>query len=319
MTLVPVLLVLLGVGLLYWGGETLVSGSIALARHFGLSSMVIGLTVVAFATSAPELAAAMTANLLDAPDIATGNAVGSNIANVGLILGGSALFFALPATGRFVRRELAFMLVVTVVSYPIMLRGLEINRIEGLILVALLVFFLYTLIKDPSSQVVYEVDDDVPELPLWRSGLAVAFGVALLVGGANALVHGATEIALALGVPERVIGLTLVALGTSLPELAASLAAGRKNEADLVMGNIVGSNIFNLLCILGLTAAVSPIRVAPQVVGLDFWVMLGFSLLLMTFLYTRGRLRRLEGAVLLALYLAYTVFLYVWDVPVPSV
>lgn len=319
MTLLPVLLVLLGIGLLYWGGETLVTGSIALARHFGLSSMVIGLTVVAFATSAPELAAAMTANLLGAPDIATGNAVGSNIANVGLILGGAALFFTLPATGRFVRRELAFMVLVTVVTYPIMLRGLEINRIEGLILVLLLVFFLYTLIKDPSSQVVYEVDDEVREMPPWRSALAVAFGVALLVGGANALVHGATEIALALGVPERVIGLTLVALGTSLPELAASLAAGRKGEADLVMGNIVGSNIFNLLCILGVTALVAPIRVAPQVVGLDFWVMLGLSLLLIAFLHWRGRLSRIEGGVLLVIYVVYIVYLYVADAPVPQV
>ncbi|MDA8019617.1 MAG: calcium/sodium antiporter [Thermoanaerobaculia bacterium] len=309
----PVFLVVLGIALLYFGGELLVNHAIALARRFGVSSMVIGLTVVAFATSAPELAAAMTANLLGSPDIAVGNAVGSNIANVGLILGFSALFFTLPAAPRFVRREVAFMVLVSAVMYPIFATRLLIGRLEGLFLFALLIMFLRTLIRDPASAQSYEEADEEPLTPAWKSWLGVGIGIALLVGGADALVEGASTLAREAGVPERVIGLTLVALGTSLPELAAGFVAGKKGEADLVMGNIVGSNIFNLLCILGLTATVSPISVAPAILTLDIWVMLGSSVLLMIFLFWRKRLTRVEGGVLLAGYVAYTVFLFVGD------
>lgn len=310
----PLFLVILGIALLYFGGELLVNHAIALARRFGVSSMVIGLTVVAFATSAPELAAAMTANLLGSPDIAIGNAVGSNIANVGLILGFSAMFFTLPAARRFVRREVAFMVFVTAVTFPILATGRVIGRLEGLVLFALLIVFLRTLIRDPASVQHYEDDpSDGPLPPAWKSWLGVAIGVGLLVGGADALVEGASTLAREAGVPERVIGLTLVALGTSLPELAAGFVAGKKGEADLVMGNIVGSNIFNLLCILGLTAVVKPIDVAPAVLAVDFWMMLGISVLLMTFLFWRKRLTRVEGAVLLVAYLGYTVFLFLGD------
>ncbi|MEM9555646.1 MAG: calcium/sodium antiporter [Acidobacteriota bacterium] len=310
MLVLSVGLVVLGIALLYWGGEVLVDSSIALARHFGLSPLAIGLTVVAFATSAPELAAALTATLLGAPDLALGNAVGSNIANVGLILGATALFFALPATGRFVRRELAFMLVVTVILYPVLATSGSISRLEGVALFGILVVFLHGMLRDPGSQQTWDEAEEGEDDPLWKSLMGVALGIVLLVGGAKALVDGASDIALALGVPERVIGLTLVALGTSLPELAASIAAGRKNQADLVLGNVVGSNIFNLLCILGLTSIVVPIRVAPDIVRLDFWVMLGISILLAAFLGLRGKLSRGEGAVLLALYVGYSIYLY---------
>ena len=312
--LFPLFLVVLGIVLLYFGGELLVNHAIHLARRFGVSSMVIGLTVVAFATSAPELAAAMTANLLGSPDIAIGNAVGSNIANVGLILGFSALFFTLPAARRFVRREVAFMVFVTAMMYPILATSLSIGRLEGLFLFALLIIFLRTLIRDPASAQHYDEDPDHGPLPpAWKSWLFVAVGVGLLVGGADALVEGASDLALQAGVPERIIGLTLVALGTSLPELAAGFVAGKKGEADLVMGNIVGSNIFNLLCILGLTALAKPIDVAPAVLTIDFWMMLGVSVLLMIFLFWRKRLTRIEGAVLLTAYVAYTVFLFLGD------
>lgn len=303
------LLIALGVAGLYFGGEVLVTNAKRLAHHFGMSPMAIGLTVVAFATSAPELAAAMTANLRGSPDLAVGNAVGSNIANVGLILGLTALFFVLPAAPRFVRRELAFMIVVSVLMYPILLTESVIGRLEGLVLFALLVLFLWTLLRDPGHQHQYE-EEDIEDVPLWRSSLGVAIGIALLVIGAQLLVIGASEIARALGVSERVIGLTLVAIGTSLPELAASLVAGRRGEVDLVMGNLVGSNIFNMLCILGLTALVEPLAVAPGVLTLDYWVMLGTSLLLMVFLLTSKRLTRLEGGVLLFIYVGYSMFLF---------
>jgi cation:H+ antiporter len=307
--ILSLVLVVLGIGLLYWGGEMLVENAKNMAAHFGMSPMAIGLTVVAFATSAPELAAALAANLQGMPDLAVGNAVGSNIANVGLILGTSALFFALPATTRFIRRELAFMIVVTVVAYPVMLVDLDISRIEGLFFFGVLLVFLRSLLDDPDHQ--HEYAETVEEsVPLWRSTVGVGIGVVLLVGGAQALVIGASDIAREMGVPERVIGLTLVAIGTSLPELAASLAAGRKGEVDIVMGNIVGSNIFNLLCILGLTAVVSPITVSPEIIRTDYWMMFGTSVLLLIFLATAKRLSRVEGLVLLALYVGYSIYLY---------
>ena len=311
LVVISLLMVAVGIALLYWGGEVLVDNAIAMARSFGVSAMVIGLTVVAFATSAPELAAAITANLRGAPDIAVGNVVGSNIANVCLILGVTGLFFALSTDRRFIRREMAFMMVATIFVYPLMLVGLEIDRFEGAILFAGLLWFLRTLLTDDQHQVSHEeIDEEAEPLPMWRSSLGVALGIVLLVGGAQLLVLGASDIARALGIEERVIGLTVVALGTSLPELAAALAAGRKGEADLVLGNIVGSNIFNLLCILGLTALVAPISVAAEVTRIDYWVMFATSLLLMIFLATRHRISRPEAVVLSTIYVTYTVYLY---------
>ncbi len=302
-------LVVLGVALLYYGGEVLVENSIRLAKSFGVSSLVIGLTVVAFATSAPELAATITAALKGAPDIAIGNVFGSNIANLGLILGVTALIFPLHATMRFVRREVAFMLFVTILIYPLMATSRLLNWMDSLLLLAMLAIFLWTQLRETRDD-----DDDDEEneddRPAWLSALGIAFGVALLVGGAQALVTGASDIARAVGVSDRVIGLTLVALGTSLPELAAAISAARRHEGDLVLGNVIGSNIFNMLCILGITAMVRPIPVAEQVLKLDYWVTLVISVLLLIALATQRRLVRLEGGLLLGFYLGYMVYLY---------
>ena len=266
-----ILLVAAGIGLLYWGGELLIENSIRLAKNFGVSSLVIGLTVVAFATSAPELATTLTAALRGSPDIAVGNVIGSNIANLGLILGLSAAIF---------------------------------------LLVAMLGIFLATQLREQGSEEEDPENGSKSARPVWLLSLLIAVGVGLLVGGAQALVTGASNIARAAGVSDRVIGLTLVALGTSLPELAAAVVAARRRLADLVLGNVIGSNIFNLLCILGITSMVHPISVAPQALRLDFWVMLAISILVLVCLALRRRLQRLEGLVLLAIYLGYTVFLY---------
>ena len=306
-------LVVVGAALLYFGGEILVDNSIRLAKSFGVSSLVIGLTVVAFATSAPELAATITAAFKGAPDIAIGNVFGSNIANLGLILGVSALIFPLHATIRFIRREVAFMVFVTILIYPLMANGNYLGWFDGLVLVAMLGIFLATQLRETSQA---EEENDTPkstddsQRAIWLCILGVALGVVLLVAGAQALVTGASDIARALGVSDRVIGLTLVALGTSLPELAAAISAARRHEGDLVLGNVVGSNIFNLLCILGITSLVHPIRVAPQALGQDYWVVLVVSVLLMIGLASQRRLVRFEGALLLAFYLGYMVFLY---------
>ena len=304
-------LVALGGALLYYGGELLVDHSIHLARHLGVSKMVIGLTVVAFATSAPELAATLAAAFQGSPDIAIGNVLGSNLANLGLILGCAALIFPLTTTRRFVRREIIFMLVVTALLYPVLATGAVISRLEGAMLFTLLVIFLVVSIKSPDTELPPDLEiDDVDDTPFWKSLGGVVLGILLLVGGAHTLVKGATAIALSMNVPERVIGLTLVALGTSLPELAAAVVAARKKQGDIVLGNVVGSNIFNVLCILGLTPMVHPIAVNPTVLDLDFWVTLAISVLLFFMLLRRRRIDKLEGALLLAFYMVYSAYLF---------
>lgn len=311
--LLSILFVLLGIVLLYFGGEVLVDSSIRLATHFGTSRMVIGLTVVAFGTSCPELAASLAAALQGSPDIAVGNVFGSNVANIGLILAVSALIMPMVATVSFLRREVAFMIAATVLVYFFMVDG-ELSRLQGLVLFLLLIGFVIFLLRDSSARdehfVPAEDFDKKKPWPLWLSSLGVLGGVVLLVVGAKSLVAGASDIALAFGISERVIGFTLVALGTSLPELAASVVAARRGEGDIILGSLVGSNIFNLLCILGLTALIVPISVSPESMRLDYAVMLGTSILMLLLLLSRLRLTRIEGTVLLGLYFGYTTYLY---------
>ena len=307
--IVSILLLVAGIALLYFGGEVLVDNSIRIAAHFGVSALVIGPTVVAFATSAPELAATLTAAFKGVPDIAIGNVLGSNVANLALILATAAIVMPLTTTKQFIRRELAFMVFVTVLAYPVMATGLEIGRAEGFMLFVILLMFIAALLRNPGEAGEAQKTDDVEPRPLGLSVLGVVLGIGLLVGGAQALVSGATQITLSLGVAERIIGFTAVAIGTSLPELAASIVAARKNEGDLVMGNIVGSNIFNILCILGITPMVHPIAVAPEALRLDFWMMLGISVLVAAMLAVNRRLERWEGIFLLTIYVGYTVFL----------
>ena len=251
--LMAILLLLAGIGLLYVGGELLVDNAIRLAKSFNVSNMVIGLTVVAFGTSCPELAASMTAALSGSPDIAVGNVFGSNVANLGLILGISALILPFRVTVAFLRREVAFMLFATVLVYPMMIGGL-LSRLEGLVLFLLLLGFVYVLLRDPGAQDEHMVPASDLEAktprPIWLASLGVLVGVGLLVMGAKSLVSGAVTIATAMGVSERVIGFTMVALGTSLPELAAGLMATLRGHMEIAIGNVVGSNILNVLAVL---------------------------------------------------------------------
>ncbi len=313
------LLVFLGALLLYAGGELLVRNASHLARRYGLSSLVIGLTVVAFGTSSPELAATLVSSLAGAPEVAIGNVIGSNIANVGLILGLTALIYPLQGARSFVRRELPLMILVGVLLFPLFWSGV-ISRLEGGLLFGLLLGYLWFQFRQVEEQgedatgqgegKEVEGAAQVDSPPLWRSVVGIVLGIGLLVGGAQALVGGAVVIAQSFGVPERVIGLTLVALGTSLPELASSLVAALRREADLILGNIVGSNIFNVLAILGVTALVQPVPVDFGSVTLDLWVMTGLSLLVVPFMLRRYRIGRTGGGLLLALYGVYIGFLY---------
>jgi cation:H+ antiporter len=313
--MLDIALVAVGIVLLYGGGESLVTGSISLARRLGLSPLVIGLTVVAFGTSAPELAATLAAALQGSPEVAFGNVVGSNVFNVGLILGIAAVVFPLSAGARFLRREMPFMIRTGALMLWLVADG-RIGRIEGVVLLALLAVYLGVLLlkKDVEAPRVTEEFaqeyGDAPT-PLWSSTLRVVVGIALLVLGARVLVLGAVGLARGLGITERVIGLTIVACGTSLPELASSVVAAARREGDLVLGNVVGSNIFNVLAILGTTSVVTPIEVTVGFgVWVDLTVMLLFSVVLWPFLVTGGKLERWEGIVLLVGFFGYMVFLF---------
>jgi cation:H+ antiporter len=307
---VDLLLVAIGVLLLYTGGEALVRGAVRLASRLGVSSMVVGLTVVAFGTSAPELAATLASALRGAPGLAVGNVLGSNVANVGLILAVTASVYPLVGERTFVRREVPLMVAICALLIPVMLGG-SVGRVEGALLLTVLALYLWRLLRRGE---VPTGDADPPgtvPVPLWRSVALVVVGVALLVVGARALVQGAVAIAEGLGVPDRVIGLTLVAFGTSLPELASSLVAAVRRETDIILGNIVGSNVFNVLAVLGATALVQPVPVAIADVGLDLVIVLLFGAALLPFMWRRGRLGRRGGLLLLTAYLAYVVFLFV--------
>lgn len=312
--MLDLLLVALGVILLYGGGEALVSGSSALARKLGMSPLVVGLTVVAFGTSAPELAATLAAAIQGSPEVAFGNVVGSNVFNVGMILGVAALIYPLTARARFLRREMPFMIGTGALMLILVADG-RVSRVEGLVLLALLAGYLWTMLRkdEESSRVAAEFAREYGEVttPVWASTVRVVVGILVLVLGAKVLVTGAVGLARDLGISERVIGLTLVAFGTSLPELASSIVAAIRREGDIVLGNVVGSNVFNVLAILGTTSIAVPIVVD---VGLGAWtdlaVMLGFSVVLWPFLYSGRRLERWEGAVLLVAFAVYMGWLF---------
>lgn len=308
-----IIYLLAGLVLLYFGAEGLVRGSSSLALRLGLSPLVVGLTVVAFGTSSPELMVSLRAALAGQSDISVGNVVGSNICNIGLILGLCALITPVATSSQIVRIDIPIMLGITALSLVLMADG-NIGRTEGIIFVFILVvyvtFSIYLARRQPADALGAEFGEEVK---ISKRGLAIDIamvigGLALLVFGARFLVDGAIIIARTYGWSEALIGLTIVAIGTSLPELATSLLAAIKKESDIAVGNIVGSNIFNLVGILGVTAIVHPLR-ATGISGVDLGVMAGFSLLLWPMAYYQQRITRTEGAMLLLGYFAYVFWL----------
>lgn len=312
-----VLLLLLGLALLLVGAEILVRGASRLALATGMSPLVIGLTVVAFGTSAPELAVSIGAARSGAPDIALGNVVGSNITNVLLILGVSALIAPLVVARQLIRVDVPIMVAVSVLALVFALDG-GISRTDGAILAALLVG--YTLLQvrlgraDPAAAdtTLDTVDGPPRGARAWILNIAlVGGGLALLILGANWLVESATQIARQLGLSELVIGLTVVAVGTSMPEIATSIIATIRGQRDLAVGNVVGSNIFNILGVLGVAAVVSPtgIPVSPAAVNFDMPVMIATAVACLPIFFTGHSIQRWEGAVFLGYYIAYTAYL----------
>ncbi|MFN3282085.1 MAG: calcium/sodium antiporter [Tabrizicola sp.] len=296
------LLFVVGLVILVAGGESLVRGASAIARKFHLSPLLIGLTIVGFGTSSPELIVSVQAALADRPGIAIGNVIGSNISNILLILGISAVIAPLVLPGRRLWRDLAFMLLATAAVWIMLLDG-NISRLDGIILVAGLVAFLTTAFVAGSGHPPEPGHETMGRS--WAPWLMTGAGLVGLVIGARLLVDSATAIAQTFGVPEAVIGLTIVAVGTSLPELATSVIAAFRKHTEIAVGNVVGSNVFNLFGILGITALIAPIPAEPRFADSDMWWVALSSLGLAAVALLLNGLPRIAGLGLLALYGSY--------------
>ena len=310
--LINIAYILLGLLLLVKGGDYLVDGSVAIAQRARLSRMVIGLTVVGFGTSMPELLVSLQSALMGNSGIAIGNVVGSNIANIALILGITALVHTIPTQRITLRLDLPFMLLANVLFIAVAMTG-TIGRLAGITGFLLLVAFVAYQVHNSrkASNASDEEGEQAEPMALWKALVMIIVAFAAMVFGANRLVEGASDIARQLGVTDRVIGLTIVAVGTSLPELFASVMAAVKGETDMAIGNIIGSVTFNLLCVIGLSAAITPIHGSDIGFAFDYALMFGLGILLWLFLRTSYKMVRWEGAALTAIYVAYIVKLIV--------
>jgi len=306
-------LAVLGLVILVLAGDALVRGAVNLALRLGISALVVSLTVVAFGTSAPELLVSIQAVLGDAPGLALGNVVGSNIANVLLVLGLPAIISCLDPSVSDTRKNYIFMLCASLVFVVLAFLGPFVWW-HGLILLAVFALILGVQIRhafagDAPEELPEELEEADPSMPYWKIGMYLGLGLIGLPLGADLLIDSATEIARAFGVSEVVIGLTLVALGTSLPELATSVMAALRKHADVALGNVIGSNIFNLVFIFGVAPWFDAIPVDSEFLRFDLWVMLGTSLILLPFVFFRWRMGRAVGLLFVALYIGYVSFL----------
>lgn len=309
-----IVLVLIGLAGLFFGGNWLVRGASNIAISFGVSKLIIALTFVAVGTSVPELLVSIKAALDGFSDLSIGNVVGSNIANIGLILGFTGLVAPIAVQAIMVKREIPIMILFTLFTSILILDG-EISRVDGLLLLFSFAGFntmFYVLAKreqDEANRLLADLDDTPPpdEMNRLQEIAYLVAGVALLVVGAQFMVTGAVNLARIAGISELVIGVTMVAFGTSLPELAASITAALKGESDIAIGNVVGSNIANLLLILGTTAFLRPIPVNTSMVQVEFLVMIAFAILLLPFAWRRTLGRR-ESALFLGAYFAFVTY-----------
>ncbi len=299
---------------LVWGADRFVGASAAIADRLGISKMVIGLTVVAFGTSAPEIAVSISSALKDQGALAVGNALGSNLANMGLVLGLTALISPLPVAKELFRRDIPILLIVMIISGICLFDG-GLSRAEGAILVLLLIPVLWIMSRN-NSQAIEEIETD-SSASTSKQAFWLILGLTVLVVSAEKLVWGAKEVAMSFHVSERIIGLTIVAIGTSLPELAASVVSALKGRHDIAIGNVVGSNIFNLLAVMGIAPVINAISMEANVFYQDFLTMFGMTLLLAGFMIaslnryqTAAKIGRTTGIALLVSYTAYFMILF---------
>ena len=314
--LLSVMAIIIGFGLLVWGAERFVHGAAAIANNFGVPPLIIGLTVVGIGTSAPEILISIIAAYQGNPALAVGNALGSNIANIALVLGTTAIVMPLVVKSETLRREYPIMFIVMLVSLLLVIDN-HLGRIDGLILFAGLFAMIYWMIQTGKKQkrdiLEKEFEDEIPHISTQKAILWFTIGLILLIVSSRGLVWGSVNIAKAAGISDLVIGLTIVAIGTSLPELAASIVSALKKEADLAIGNIIGSNMFNLLVVFGIPGLMSPHVIDPAILERDFAFMIGLSIALFIMAYGfkgEGRINRYEGGLLLGGYIAYMTVLY---------
>lgn len=303
---------LLGFVILLYSGDLLVKGGVALASHFRVSTLVVGVTVVSFGTSAPELFVSLDAALSGSPDISLGNVVGSNISNIALVLGFTAILLPLPVRSNSIKYDWPFMMGASLLFYLFALNG-KLQTFEGTIFVLLLIGFMVWTIwnsRRENRNLNEEAKPAKYSIPI--AVLLIVASSAGLYFGANLLVDSAKSIATQFGVSERVIGLTIVAFGTSVPELATSAVAAYKKEMDISIGNIIGSNIFNILGVLGVTTIIKNITVSEAIISFDILIMLAISLLLFLLILPlkKGKLHRWKGALLLSTYLLYVYLVF---------
>ncbi|MCH2036974.1 MAG: calcium/sodium antiporter [Rickettsiales bacterium] len=317
--LILILKIIFGFGLLLVGGEVLVRGSVAVAKAMGLSSLVIGLTVVAFGTSSPELVVSVQSSLAGYPDIALGNVIGSNISNIMLVLGATALIYPIAAEKGLAEFDGILMLLFTVVMVIFCITGKELVLWEGIVMFLLLVVYIILAFKKaykekwqtPDHQV-SEVEEQIDvELKLWHAIAFVVVGIGLLVFGADTLVTGAVGVAEFFEIPQSVIGVTVVAIGSSAPELATCAVAAWRKHSDIAIGNVVGSNIFNIAGIMGITALISPVTVNPNYLRVDLWILVAVSVILWLLMKFGRRVSRVSGGLFLAGYIGYVAYQYV--------
>ncbi|MEL7024303.1 MAG: calcium/sodium antiporter [Pseudomonadota bacterium] len=309
-------MVVVGLAALIWGADRFVIGAGAIARNLGVPTLLIGLTIVGIATSAPEILVSIMAALKGQPDLAIGNAVGSNIANIALVLGATAILKPIAVRSSTLQQEMPALLAVTLLTVALVLDA-QLSRTDGLVMLIALVVVMYWIVRigfrsDADDPIEAEYDAEIPKDMKMRVAVGwFMLGLVVLLIGAELLVRGATAIAISYGVSDLVIGVTLVAIGTSLPELAVSLISATKGEQGLAIGNIIGSNMFNLLAVIGCAIVIQPTGVAPEVLSLHFFVMIALTLVLFAMAYNysgAGRINQIEGAALLIAFFSYHVY-----------
>lgn len=316
--LMSVAAIILGLVLLVWSADKFVEGASATARHLGMPSLLIGMIIVGFGTSAPEMVVSVLSALQGSPGIALGNAYGSNITNIGLILGLTALIAPVVVHSSVLRKELPVLTAITLLSAVLVADG-QLSRMDSYVLLFLfLVLMVWSVrvgMRNKGDAFAKETEQELKAhpIPMARALMLTLIGLVLMIVASRALVWGAVNIALGLGVSDMVIGLTVVAIGTSLPELASSIVAMRKGEDDIALGNILGSNLFNTLAVVGLACLIEPMSVGPEVLYRDMMVMGAITVSLFLFGYgfrgAMGRINRVEGGVLLATFIGYTSYL----------
>jgi len=307
--LLDIIYIIGGFILLVAGGEGVVIGSVSIANHFKLSKLLISAVIIGFGTSLPELVISLQAALQDSPDIALGNVVGSNICNIALVLGVASLIYPLSCKDKNIKRDVIILILASIVLAVFSFIG-TISRLSGLVLFSLMVIYLiYNIWSDKRKNNLNLEDVEISEYKMSVAVPISLISIILLIGGGKLLVTGAVSIAEQWGVSQAVIALTIIALGTSLPELAAAVSAARRKDSEVVIGGILGSNLFNILSILGITSMVKPIRFSEQIANQDVWVMLAIAVILLPMVLTNKKIGRAEGGFLLAIYFSYITWI----------